>query len=104
MPIQRDHADPRTARIILRVRPSERAHLESVAAAHETTVSDLVRRACLGLAPPTLPPSRVERDAVVALNKLGANLWRAMQAADDLRPHIQPLLEDIAAMKQVLCT
>lgn len=99
----RRYDDPRTSRIILRVTPTERAHLEAAALVRDTTLSEVVRQAALGLSIPTPPPPRVEREMVVALNRLGANLWRAMQHAEDLRPHIQPILADIAAIKGTLC-
>lgn len=103
MPSARRYDEPRSSRIILRVTPAERAHLEAIASECDTSLSEVVRQAALGLSIPTPPAPRVEREMVSAINRLGANLWRAMQHAEDLRPNITPLLADISAIKGVLC-
>lgn len=97
MPVPRNQH--RTSPVPIRFRPEERARLAGMASELDTSISELVRRAALGLKLPDPPRPKVDREAVIALNKLGANLWRAMQAQQDLRPTIQPLLEEITALK-----
>lgn len=89
----------RTSPVPIRFRPEERERLALIASERDTSISELVRRAALGLQLPEPPVPMVDREAVVALNKLGANLWRAMQHQQELRPHIQALLDEITTLK-----